>query len=720
MASIISGYEYDIFISYRQKDNKHDGWVTEFVNQLKGELEATFKEDISIYFDENPHDGLLETHSVDKSLQGKLKCLIFISIISQTYCDSKSFAWQHEFCAFNKLSKEDQFGRDIKLASGNIAGRILTIKIHDLDPEDKALIENEIGGVLRGIEFIYKSAGVNRPLRANEDHPQDNLNKTYYRDQINKVANAVKDIIFALKKHDHKDNIVSNDIIIQESSLSKKPKAKIILGSLSLLILLVLGYFFIPKLFKSSEQLEKTIAVLPFRNLSNDTTQLYFCDGFMEEILTNLQKVKSFTVRSRQSSDQYKDSKKAITTIGNELKANYLVEGSVGREGNNLKIWVQLIDSKADKHVWSNDYTRETKQIFSLQSEIAKDIAAELKTILSTEEKKLIDKIQTKNLEAYNLFLQGRYFWNKRGEANLNKAIKYFEIALGIDTNYAFAYAGLADCYYTRVVNYYHLSASEGFPKAEKLALKAIALDKNIAEPHSTLGCILYFRDMKWEEARKEYLLAIKLNPNYAEAYYQYAQFLNVLRQNEVARVQMNHAIELNPFQSHYYIWSGYLYYNEGKFNESLNEYLKGLEIDPENMSSHLNCFYNYFKLNEDQKALESLQQYFILSFDTLAPKYLTLTKNTFDSSGVTGVLNLLIESDKNSTSPYSFWSSARLYAMLGKKDLALDYLEKAFENPPLEFFRINNEYDFQSLHSEQRFQKIIKKMGLSDYQKSN
>src|SRR5512136_1931326 len=123
MASIISGYEYDIFVSYRQKDNKYDGWVTEFIDHLKGEIEATFKEDISIYFDENPHDGLLEIHNVDKSLENKLKCLVFIPVISQTYVDPKSFAWQHEFVAFNKVAANDQFGRDIKLANGNVCSR---------------------------------------------------------------------------------------------------------------------------------------------------------------------------------------------------------------------------------------------------------------------------------------------------------------------------------------------------------------------------------------------------------------------------------------------------------------------------------------------------------------------------------------------------------------------------------------------------------------------
>ncbi len=176
MPSLIPGYEYDIFISYRHKDNKYDGWVSEFVSNLRKELEATFKEDISIYFDENPHDGLLETHNVDKSLEGKLKCLVFIPILSRTYCDPNSFAWQHELSVFNKIAREDQFGRDIKLSNGNVASRILPIKIRDLDAEDKTLLENELGGILRAIEFIYKEAGVNRPLKP-ADNKNDNQNR---------------------------------------------------------------------------------------------------------------------------------------------------------------------------------------------------------------------------------------------------------------------------------------------------------------------------------------------------------------------------------------------------------------------------------------------------------------------------------------------------------------------------------------------------------------
>jgi len=147
MPALIPEYEYDIFISYRHNDNR-TGWVTDFVEALQDELAATIKEPLSIYFDKNPHDGLLETHNVDKSLEGKLKCLIFIPIISQTYCDPKSFAWQHEFCAFNKLAKEDKFRRDILLKNGNVASRILPVKIHELDAVDKNTIEGEIKYVI--------------------------------------------------------------------------------------------------------------------------------------------------------------------------------------------------------------------------------------------------------------------------------------------------------------------------------------------------------------------------------------------------------------------------------------------------------------------------------------------------------------------------------------------------------------------------------------------
>jgi TolB-like protein len=325
MPSIILGYEYDIFISYRQKDNKYDGWVTEFVANLKKELEATFKEDVSVYFDINPHDGLLETHDVNASLKEKLKCLIFIPIISQTYCDPQSFAWQYEFCAFNKLAKEDQFGRDIRLAGGNVASRILPVKINELDPEDKTLLENELGGVLRGIEFIFKSSGVNRPLKPS-DNPDKNLNKTFYRDQVNKIANAIKEIICGLKNP-------SSSIAKQSHNDSSN-------------------------ISKSNPEPFESIAVLPFANMSSDPEQEFFSDGISEEIINMLAQVPGLKVAGRTSAFSFKGKNQDLRIIGEQLNVNHILEGSIRKSGSKIRITAQLIKVADGYHLWSEKYER--------------------------------------------------------------------------------------------------------------------------------------------------------------------------------------------------------------------------------------------------------------------------------------------------------------------------------------------------------------------------
>ena len=203
MPSIFPGFEYDIFISYRHNDNAYDGWVSEFVEKLRNELVATLKDKLTIFFDENPEDGLMETHNVDHTIAAKIKALVFIPIVSQTYCDTKSFAWNHEFLTFNKTASEDSFGREIKLPNGSVASRILPVRIHEIEIADVRLLENVLQGVLRSIDFIYHSPGVNRPLRPIDDELHDNLNNTIYRNQINKVANAIKEIIAGAKNFEY-------------------------------------------------------------------------------------------------------------------------------------------------------------------------------------------------------------------------------------------------------------------------------------------------------------------------------------------------------------------------------------------------------------------------------------------------------------------------------------------------------------------------------------
>ncbi len=225
MASILPNFEYDIFISYRQNDNKYDGWVTEFVDNLNKELEATLKEKVNVYFDANPHDGLLETHSVNHSLEAKLKCLIFIPILSKTYCDAKGFAWNHEFLAFIEKAGQDQFGLNIKLPSGNVSSRVLPVRIHDLDPEDVKLAESYLG-VIRSVDFIYHSPGVNRSLRPWDDDVIKNTKQPFYRDQINKVANAIDEILRGIKQAEKSKSDKTKIPIVVETPIEIKPAPK--------------------------------------------------------------------------------------------------------------------------------------------------------------------------------------------------------------------------------------------------------------------------------------------------------------------------------------------------------------------------------------------------------------------------------------------------------------------------------------------------------------
>ena len=714
MTSLIPGYNYDIFISYRQKDNKHDGWVTEFVDNLKGELESTFKEEISVYFDINPHDGLLETHDVDESLKNKLKCVVFIPIISRTYCDPKSFAWEHEFKAFVEQASDDQFGLKIRLPNGNVSSRVLPVQIYELDQNDTELFESVVGGVIRGIEFIYKSAGVNRPLRAKEDHPQDNLNKTYYRDQINKVANAVKEIISASRKQERHTGEGLKQEPVSKSNHQRNQKIKIIAGSLVLMTLLVLGYFIVPGIFNHSTPRDKSIAVLPFANLSDDPDQEYFSEGVVDAILNYLFKVGELKVKSSTSTKRFKNPDLSLKEIARELGVSYILEGSVQKINNNVRITAQLIDAQTDVHVWSEIYDRNISDIFSIQSEVAQNVARELRATLTTVEKEQIEKKYTENPEAYNLYLQGRFSWYRRKKDELNKSVEYFKKAIEIDPNYALAYAGLADAYFIQAY-WGWLPWDEGSTESKELALKALDLDKNLAEAHTVLGALYNYKEWRWEDARKELQKAIELDPNFVTAHHYYSELMDILRQNDEARKHIDLALELDPFLPVLHVLSSFYYYNSGKLKESLDEcrIMEDLDPDYSDRTIYWREFNIFCKQKEDLKALGALQKG--LFYDTLKINNSNTIKDIFNKSGIEGIQNWLLEAELKRSNPRPL-SMAYRYSILGKKEEALNWLEKTFENPGPGFPQIYNNPDFDILRSDPRFKVIINKMGLLDY----
>lgn len=285
MPSIVPGYEYDIFISYRQNDNR-SGWVSEFVAGLQEELASAIKYPVSVYFDTNPHDGLLETHSVDRTLEGKLKCLIFIPVLSQTYCDMTSYAWNSEFLAFRDLASKDRHSLSIKLSNGNIASRILPVRIHDLDPVDQKLFENESAGALRGVDFIFRSPGVNRPLRSKDDDVKEIPHLLFYRDQINKAANAIRELLIAI------ESPITQERAAPESTSNKKPleKPKSVVLTIAGFFAIAVGTYFYETLvrpYTSSPNVTEVNGLLIAIFLGVAIALFYFFDRWKRrEILT--------------------------------------------------------------------------------------------------------------------------------------------------------------------------------------------------------------------------------------------------------------------------------------------------------------------------------------------------------------------------------------------------------------------------------------------------
>jgi len=509
MANIIPEYYYDIFISYRQNDNKYDGWVTEFVDNLNKELESVIKDKISVYFDINPHDGLLETHSVDQSLEDKLKCLIFIPIISSTYCDPKSFAWQHEFCVFNKSAKEDPFGRDIRLPNGNVTSRILPVKIHDLDPEDNALLENELGGLLRSIEFIYKSAGVNRPLRANEDHPQDNINKAYYRDQINKVANAVKEIISALKRNNQQNEEASGEKVIERPNSqvqkdsekvksrkwSGKPWNRIqIVSGILLASIIIIASLLLFKIFSGGRQtragLIESVVILPFNNYTGADTLEYFVSGMHSSLIGEMGKISRLRTIGKTSSEIYKNAHKSVPQIAVELNVDAVIETDVMCLGDSICLQIRLISAiPEEKQLWIEDFREGRRQVLKLYPRIIQHMIENVNISISDDEKPSLDESRSVDPEAYDAYLQGRFYLDKISPESLQNAKESFKKTIEIEPDWAAPYAGLAE-----VGSYQKQIGLQ--PESDIIIMiyenlnKALELDPNSVESHYTKAMI--------------------------------------------------------------------------------------------------------------------------------------------------------------------------------------------------------------------------------------
>lgn len=604
MASQIPEFEYDIFISYRQKDNKGDRWVSEFVEALKTEIDSTFKEEISVYFDINPHDGLLETHDVNETLKKKLKCLIFIPVISRTYCDPNSFAWKYEFSAFIDLASSDQYGLKITLPNGNVISRVLPIRIHELDTTDIELCESLLGGAMRGIDFVYRSPGVNRPLRSIEDHPNDNLNRTYYRDQINKLSNSIRELIDSLRHTNDYHSVKPNEIRKDHYKENKHIKAPVSLLQkrkgvrLLLLFIIIISLVSVIYLYFRENHLsniEKTIAVIPLTNPPNDPELAKYAIGSMDAIITKLQDIKSLTVRGRLSSLQYLDTKKNLESLRKELNSNYLVVLNISKSANSLNMWIGLNRTKNDLQMWAEQYDWNEEQLMPLFTKVVQTIAGKLNIQFTNQEIINIEKDLTKNRDAYLNYLTGSAgllaVMGKRltDSANFRAMIGYYDKAIEKDPGFANAYARRAIAI-SFGIRWRELDSAY-IDKCWSDINNASKINEDLSDVQIARGFYYYYCKKDYDKALISFNIAAEKDPeNYQPIFYMAMVYRAMGNWKEVQTL-FNKVIQFNLQDPLVLTNIGLTFEYLRNFDSALIYHQKAMDVDPHWIAAYVNKF---------------------------------------------------------------------------------------------------------------------------------
>jgi TolB-like protein/Tfp pilus assembly protein PilF len=480
---------------------------------------------------------------------------------------------------------------------------------------------------------------------------------------------------------------------------------------------LSVGLFFLGRYSASRKQTEsaelpaKSIAVLPFENLSGDPNNAYFTEGIQEEILTRLAKIADLKVISRTSTQRFKSSPDNLPQIAKQLGVANILKGSVQKSADQVRVNVQLINAASDAHLWAETYDRQLTDIFHIESEIAKKIADTLQAKLTGSEKRAIAAQPTENSEAHEFYLKGRYIWNKRTAKDFKTAISYFQRAIDKDPNYALAYAGLADSY-VLLSAFGAASPEESFPQAKAAAKKALELDDTLAEAHTSLAQVLLTYDFDFDGSIREFRRAIELNPNYATAHHWYG--LGPLRKMgrfDEAIVEGKRAVELDPLSLAISADLGSDYFFARRYDEAIEQLRKTLEMDPD-------FYYVHWKLGRVHEAkgafdaaIEEYQKARALSDD---PQVLGPLAHAYASSGnKTEPLKILDQLKELSKERYvAAYSFAIVYLGLGGKEEALRWLEKSYQNREgYEITSIRVDPFLDPLRGDPRFEVLVQKV---------
>jgi TolB-like protein/DNA-binding winged helix-turn-helix (wHTH) protein/Tfp pilus assembly protein PilF len=455
-----------------------------------------------------------------------------------------------------------------------------------------------------------------------------------------------------------------------------------------------------------------SIAVLPLENLSGDASQNYFADGMTDELITDLAQISALRVISRTSVMVYKGARKSLPQIARELNVDAVVEGTVLRSGDRVRITAQLIEASTDKHLWSQSYEGELRDTLALQNRVASAIADQIRINLTPQEQAALKNVRVVNPEAYESYLKGRYFWNKRTADSLKVALAYFNQAIEEDPKYAQAYSGLTDTYaLLGDWQYAVMTPKEAFPKAKAAAIKALELDSMLGEAHNSLAFVLDGFDWDFDSAGKEFRRAIELSPGYATAHHWYAWHLSLLGRYDEAIAEMRKAENLDPLSLIINADLAELLVLAHSYDESIRQSRKTIEMDPNFALAHNQLAQAYLQKHMYDEAVAELQKAVRLSGDS--PTCIANLARAYVASGNRSeAVKLLDDLKKRSNPGYSNVSEiAMIYASLGNTDQAMNWLEKGYEerfNPGV-LLRPG----FDPLRSDSRFQNLAHRIGL-------
>ena len=456
-----------------------------------------------------------------------------------------------------------------------------------------------------------------------------------------------------------------------------------------------------------------SVAVLPLENLSGDKEQEYFADGMTDELITELSKIRALRVISRTSVMRYRGAKKPLPEIARELNVDAVVEGTLLRAGERVRITAQVIRAVPEMHLWSESYERDLRNLLDLQGEVARAIAGEIRIKLTSQERAGLSSSRPVDPVAHENYLRGNYFWNKRTEQDLQKSIEYFNRAVQKDPSYALAYAGFANAYNSLGI-YAHLRPQNMYPKARAAALKALALDDTLAEAHAALG--LYDSVFKWDQpgSDQEFRRAIQLNPGYSPAHIWRGETLTTMQRHGEALDELDRARELDPISLNASDQRGWVLYMARRYDEAIEQIRKTIELEPR--SAHAHCWLGkaYLQKGMFQEGLSELRESATLpggDSPLLAPwlgyAYAVSGKRAqaFDV-----IKNLKAQQQNSFGSPFGI---AVVYCGLREKEQALAWLEKACQERDPQFPAIANEPPLDPLRSDRHFADLVRRSTL-------